>query len=373
MEPIFRQCTFNTLRTKPRSLLVSVIKVDAVTPAVAEIERAAAVIRKGGLVAFPTETVYGLGANSFDDGACRRIYAVKKRPLDNPSIIHICNREQLWLVATQIPETAIRACEKAWPGPLTIVVSKSAALPPAPTGGLDSVAVRMPAHPVALELIELSGTPVAAPSANLSGRPSPTTAQHVADDLGDKVDLILDAGETFFGVESTIVDLRGEAPTLLRPGPFTVGELENLLGEKVRVPGVAKGWAEAEVAMAPGMKYRHYAPNTKLVLVDTGADIGTVRHSTMFVADRYRGAGEKVLVLSTDETASAYAREGYDVLSLGTRGNLYTVARNLYARLRQVDAMGATVVVCESFEDRGIGLAIMNRLRKASSLSIRSL
>jgi len=355
------------------SFLANVIKVDAVTPDTSEIEKAAAVIRDGGLVAFPTETVYGLGADSFNEEACRAIYRAKKRPLDNPSIVHICDRRQLEAVATHIPETASRVEEKAWPGPLTIVVKKSKSLPSVPTGGLDSVAVRMPAHPVALKLIELSGTPIAAPSANLSGRPSPTNPQHVTDDLGDAIDMVLDAGDTFFGVESTIVDLRGKTPVLLRPGPFTVSELQRLLGAKVRISKAAKGWAEAEVAMAPGMKYRHYAPNTKLVLVDTGTDISTVRHSTMFVAERYKGAGERVLVLSTDEIASAYAREGYDVLSLGARGNLYTVARNLYARLRQVDALGATVVVSESFEDRGIGLAIMNRLRKAASVSIRSL
>lgn len=353
--------------------MADIAKVDAVTPDPSEIGRAAEVIRNGGLVAFPTETVYGLGADSFNAKACDRIYDVKKRPRDNPSIVHICSMHQLGLVAAEIPTIAERVCEKAWPGPLTIVVKKSESLPSAPTGGLDSVAVRMPAHPVALKLIELSRTPIAAPSANLSGRPSPTTAQHVADDLGDAIDMILDAGDAFFGVESTIVDLRGETLTLLRPGPFTVGELEKLFGAEVRIPGAARGWAGAEVAVAPGMKYRHYAPNTKLVLVDTGAEIGTVRHSTMFVADRYRGAGEKVLVLSTDETASAYAREGYDVLSLGTRENLYTVARNLYARLRQVDSLGATVVVSESFEDRGIGLAIMNRLRRAASVSVRSL
>jgi len=355
------------------SFLVRMARVDAIAPDLSEIRRAAEVIRNGGLVAFPTETVYGLGADSFNAEACDKIYEAKKRPRDNPSIVHICSLDQLRLVAARVPEVAMRVIEKAWPGPLTIVVKKSTSLPSAPTGGLDSVAVRMPAHPVALKLIELSETPIAAPSANLSGRPSPTTAQHVANDLGDAVDLILDAGETFFGVESTIVDIRGETPALLRPGPFTVGELKDVLGLEVKVSRAAEGWAQAEVALAPGMKYRHYAPKTKLVLVDTGTDIGTVRHSTMFVADRYRGAGEKVLVLSTDETSSDYAREGYDVLSWGTRGNLYTVARNLYSRLRQVDTMGATVVVSESFEDRGIGLAIMNRLRKAASATVRSL
>lgn len=348
------------------------IKVEAIAPDEARIDKAAGVIKRGGLVAFPTETVYGLGADAFNESACRRIFEVKRRPLDNPAIVHIANLGQLSSIAREIPETAFRVAERAWPGPLTIVVKKASAFPSTATGGLDSVAIRMPAHPVALRLIEVSGTPIAAPSANLSGKPSPTTAQHVADDLGGSIDMILDAGEAFFGVESTIVDLTKDKPNLLRPGPFTVKEVESVLGCEVNVSSAAKGWAEAEVAIAPGMKYRHYAPKTKLVLVDVGGDLDSVRHSTLFVADRYKGANAKVGILSTDETASVYAREGYEVLSLGTRANLFTVAKNLYARLRELDELGLSVAVSESFEEKGIGLAIMNRLRKASSVTVTS-
>lgn len=352
--------------------MTEVIKVEAIAPDEARIDKAAGVIKSGGLVAFPTETVYGLGADAFNESACRRIFEVKRRPLDNPAIVHVANLGQLSSIAREIPETAFRVAERAWPGPLTIVVKKASAFPSTPTGGLDSVAIRMPAHPVALRLIEASGTPIAAPSANLSGKPSPTTAQHVADDLGGSIDMILDAGEAFFGVESTIVDLTKDKPNLLRPGPFTVKEVESVLGCRVNVSSAAKGWAEAEVAIAPGMKYRHYAPKTKLVLVDVGGDLDSVRHSTLFVADRYKGANAKVGILSTDETASVYAREGYEVLSLGTRANLFTVAKNLYARLRELDELGLSVAVSESFEEKGIGLAIMNRLRKASSVTVTS-
>jgi len=353
--------------------LTEVIKVEPIAPDPARIEEAAQVIKRGGLVAFPTETVYGLGADAFNEPACRRIYEAKKRPLDNPAIVHIASLDQLGSVAREIPETARRVAERAWPGPLTIVVKKAGSLPSTPTGGLDSVAIRMPAHPVALQLIEASGTAIAAPSANLSGRPSPTMAQHVVYDLSGSIDVILDAGETFFGVESTIVDLTKDQPNLLRPGPFTVKEVESVLGCKVNVSRAARGWAEAEVAIAPGMKYRHYAPKTKLVLVDVEGDLDALTHSTLFVADRYRGASAKVGVLSTDETASVYAREGYEVLSFGTRANLFTVAKNLYAVLRELDELGVSVAVSESFEEKGIGLAIMNRLRKASSVVVTSL
>lgn len=353
--------------------MTEVIKVEPIAPDEAKIDEAARVIKRGGLVAFPTETVYGLGADAFNESACRRIFEVKGRPLDNPAITHIADLVQLASIAQEMPESALRVAEKAWPGPLTIVVKKARAFPSTSTGGLDSVAIRMPAHPVALRLIEASRTPIAAPSANLSGKPSPTTARHVADDLSGSIDMILDAGETFFGVESTIVDLTGDEPNLLRPGPFTVKELESILGTKVRVSSAAKGLAEAEAALAPGMKYRHYAPKTKLVLVDIGGDMDTARHSTMFVADRYKGAGEKVAVLCADESARLYARQGYEVLSMGTRSNPYTVAKNLYSRLRELDSLGVSVAVCESFEEKGIGLAIMNRLRKAASLSILSL
>jgi len=336
-------------------------------------EEAAHVIKSGGLVAFPTETVYGLGADSFNEEACAKVFQVKKRPRDNPLIVHISNVEQLHGIAQSVPEVGWKVADRAWPGPLTIVLKKSRDFPAVATGGLDSVGVRMPAHPVALRLVEMSDTPIGAPSANLSGRPSPTTAKHVVDDLGGKIDMVLDAGETFFGVESTIVDLTGETPNLLRPGPFTVNELESVLGTKVRVSEVAKGWAEAEVAGAPGMKYRHYAPSTKLVLIDVTGDAEALKHSVLFVSDRYRASGEKVLVLATDETVSAYIREGHNAISMGTRSNLYTVAKNLYRELRRVDSLGVSIAICEPFEERGIGLAIMNRLRKAASVSVLSL
>ena len=208
-----------------------IIRVDPIYPNVKDIKVCAEVIRSGGLVAFPTETVYGLGANAYDREAVKKIFIAKNRPPDNPLIVHICDFKQLENIVTEIPDKALRLVKNAWPGPLTIILPKHSSVPDEVTAGLDTVAVRMPAHPVALKLIELSGVPIAAPSANLAGRPSPTTPSHVIQDLYGRVDIIIDAGETFFGVESTIINLLTEPPTLLRPGPLPIEKIEEFLGE----------------------------------------------------------------------------------------------------------------------------------------------
>ena len=346
-----------------------VLEVDPLNPDVEVIEEAVRVLRDGGLVAFPTETVYGLGADVFNTRAVLRVFEVKMRPLDNPLIVHVSGICMLDEVATEVPEEVIRVLEVAWPGPLTVVLKRSSRLPSVVSGGLDTVAVRAPAHPVALKLIESFGKPVAAPSANLSGRPSPTSAKHVLEDLGGRVDLVLDAGETFFGVESTVVDVLRDPPRVLRPGPVGPEELERLFGKPVEVPDYARGLELYSGAPpSPGLKYRHYAPEKKLLLVERGSCsegeyLGYLRE----LVTRLVGTGV-ALVVSSETAEELGGIPSVEVVVLGSRSNLYEVAKNLYASLRELDRLiEASLGVAESFEERGIGLAIMNRLRKASS------
>jgi L-threonylcarbamoyladenylate synthase len=350
-----------------------VFKVDPVRPDVDVIRYAASVIREGGLVAFPTETVYGLGANAFDARAVERIYVVKGRPPDNPIIVHICDVRQLELVASRVPEDAYRLVERLWPGPLTLLLPKGPRIPYVVTAGLETVAVRMPAHPVALELIREAGVPIAAPSANLSGKPSPTRGEHVVEDLYSKVEVIIDAGETLYGVESTIINLLSDPPMLLRPGAYPVEEIERILGKNIVVPGFARGLGEAERALAPGMKHRHYAPDTPLILVESnGYDEPerVVEAAKRIILD-HKMRGLKVAVVAYTETYKYYEGLADRILVMGSRSNPYEIARNLFATLRAVDKLGVDVAVIEGVEERGLGLAIMNRLRKASTLKLR--
>ncbi len=351
-----------------------VARVDPERPDRDVISRAASIIRSGGLVAFPTETVYGLGADAFNEQAALRVFKVKGRPPDNPLIVHVASIDELWTVASSVPEEALRLVERVWPGPLTIVVPKRPEVPKAVTGGLDTVAVRSPAHPVALELIRESGTPIAAPSANRSGRPSPTRAEHVYEDLDCRVDLILDGGETFLGVESTIIDFTRDPPVLLRPGPYPVELVERMLGVKVVVPAWARGLEEAERPLAPGMKYRHYSPDTPVVLVDCpGEDLSVVARKLVEVASALSKRGFRVAVAGPDEVLSL-ARKVSDgnrlwaaELSLGPEGRPEIAARRLFQVLRSLDKMGVDAAVFAPVVERGVGLAVMNRLRKAAS------
>ncbi len=336
------------------------------------IEEAARDVLEGKLVVFPTETVYGLGANAFDEQACREIFRVKGRPPDNPLIVHIAKSFDLYRVARDIPELAWKVVERIWPGPVTIVLPAGDMVPKAVTGGRETVAVRMPAHPVALRLIEKS-SPLAAPSANKSGRPSPTTAQHVIEDYAeDDVELtILDAGPTYLGVESTIIDLTKIPPILLRPGPFTIEELEKALGVRIVVPQFAKGLGEADSALSPGVKYRHYSPRTHLILVEAESYDDMLKCIRDLLLS-FSKQGKKVAILATIETNRELRTrypdiEGlYEWIQLGSRANPYTVASRLYDALRALDKAGVEIGIVESFEERGLGLAIMNRLRKAA-------
>ncbi len=349
-----------------------VIKVNPINPDEKSIAEAANVIRDGGLVVFPTETVYGLGANAYDSRAVIKIFKVKERPMDNPLIVHICKLSELEDAASEIPREAYIIAKKLWPGPVTVIVWKSNRIPHEVTAGLPTVAIRMPAHPVALKLIELSGVLIAAPSANLAGRPSPTTPEHVIKDMYGRVDIILDAGETLFGVESTIIDVTRKPPVLLRPGPIPVEDLERILGIKIKIPAFARGVMEAEKALSPGVKYRHYAPDTPMVLVEAEdySDFEKYALKVIEIAKRHSLKGLKTCILASTETRNYYIKAGFRVLSLGSRRNLYEVAKNLFKTLRKLDELRVDIAICEGFEEKGLGLTIMNRLRKASGYNI---
>lgn len=324
------------------------------------IKLAARVIQEGSLVVFPTETVYGLGANAFSAAAVKKIFLVKGRPEDNPLIVHVAQVETLKDLAVNIPFPAWELAERFWPGPLTMVLKKKILIPPETTAGLDTVAVRMPRHSAALALIKCAGVPVAAPSANLSGKPSPTTAEHVLEDLAGRVKVVLDGGPCIVGLESTVLDLSREKPLLLRPGGVTLEELQEVLGKIEIAPGLKKG----QRPLSPGMRYKHYAPRAPMFLVE-GEPLKVVKKIRKLCRENYL-KGRKVGLLLTEENKDLYF-EAEAVEILGTRQNFEEIAANLFRGLRRLDASGVDLILAESFEERGLGLALMNRLRKAAS------
>ena len=332
-----------------------------------ELEFAAQCLREGKLVAFPTETVYGLGGNAFDATASARIYAAKGRPSDNPLIVHIAETSALEELAAEVPEAAYRLAEAFWPGPLTMILKKSDKVPGTTTGGLDTVAIRMPEDRIAAALIRRSGIYVAAPSANASGRPSTTKAEHVIEDLDGKIDVIIDGGASAIGLESTIVDLTGEVPLILRPGYINAEQLAEVLGEVQFDEAVLKRSAsENIVAKAPGMKYRHYAPKAPLYIVEGKSD-EVVRYIN---AEAVKNAAEGRLtgILATEETKKCYT--GGMVFCVGTRADAESIAAGLFDTLRSFDETGVGVIYSESFADNPLGTAIMNRLLKAAGYHI---
>lgn len=327
-----------------------------------ELLEAAQILRDGGLVAFPTETVYGLGANALDEKAARKIYGAKGRPSDNPLIAHISCYEELKPLVEEIPEVGRKLAQRYWPGPLTMVFPKSAIVPYGTTGGLDTVAVRMPSDPVANRLIALAGVPVAAPSANLSGRPSPTTARHVWQDMNGRIDMILDGGTVGIGLESTIVDVSGAVPTLLRPGAITMEMLQETVGQVETDPAIQGPPAPGMRPKAPGMKYRHYAPRAELTLVE--GEPGAVAAAINDLVRQRLAEGRKVGIICTEETRDAYP-QGI-LRSLGTRAREETIAHNLFGVLREFDDLEVDVIYSESFSQDHLGRAVMNRLMKAA-------
>jgi len=343
------------------------LKVNPGKPDPEKIQLAASIIQRGGLVAFPTETVYGLGADALNHEAVLALFEAKKRPLDNPPIVHVADPSEVTRLVVEVPKKAELLMEKFWPGPLTLIFKHSNLVPKETVASLDTIAIRMPKHKVALELIRQSRCPIAAPSANLAGKPSPTTAQHVYEDLNGRIDAILDGGSTNIGVESTVVDLSVDPPMLLRPGGTPFEALKKVLGDLRLHPFVE---AEQELPLqqirSPGMKHKHYAPKAEVILVE--GNVPDVIAKVKQLAESYRLKGEKVGILATDETQTAYRAEV--VKSLGSRFDLVTVAQSLFRLLREVDAGGVDVIIAEGVSSDGLGLAVMNRLRKASGYHI---
>lgn len=326
------------------------------------IERASSILNAGGLVAFPTETVYGLGGDGLNTLAASKIYSAKGRPSDNPLIIHIANIDSCYLLAKNISEPARALMEAFWPGPLTIVLQKRGIVPPETTGGLETVALRMPSHPGALELIRRSGIYIAAPSANLSGRPSPTTAQHVLEDMNGRIDMILDGGPVGIGIESTIIDMTSELPTILRPGFITKSMLEDIIGP-VEIDIALLSSNELIKPKAPGMKYTHYAPKGELTIVD-GFDNSFVINKINQLVKAKQEQGQKVAILTTGQNSSFYLCDNIIKLGNDTKGE--TIAAKLYSGLRLCDELEIDFIYSEAFNEGELGNAIMNRLVKAA-------
>lgn len=321
------------------------------------LEQAARTLQKGGLVAFPTETVYGLGAVYNNEPALLKVFAVKGRPVDNPLILHIYHLDQLSQLVNSISPAAERLIQRFWPGPLSLIFPKKAEVSPIVTANLNSVAVRMPSDPAARELLRLTGIPVAAPSANLSGKPSPTHGEHVINDLSGKIELIIDAGQCPEGVESTVLSLMGEEPVILRPGTVTREELEPVLGKSILM---ASG-VEVDRPQAPGMKYRHYAPEAPVTLFE-GEQKKIVREINQRLAETKNSY--KTVVLGTTDNIDKYHNEW--VLDMGPQGNPNIIASNIYELLRFCDRLKVDMILIEGITDQGIGTAVLNRLRKAA-------
>ena len=350
--------------------------------------KAAAIIKDGGLVAFPTETVYGLGADALDEEASAKIYSAKGRPSDNPLIVHIAETAAVENLASEVPDKAKTLMEAFWPGPLTIILKKKTCVPDTTTGGLQTVAIRMPSHPAALELIRKSGCYIAAPSANTSGRPSPTTAEHVAEDMTGRIDAIIDGGPVGIGIESTIVDLSEGIPTILRPGFITKKMLEDMIGE-VKIDPALENPDSTARPKAPGMRYTHYAPKGELTIVESSIKSGgelyddyrmlddipdpsggsapstaSVINAINDIASNALIDGHRVAILTTEENADCF--EAGHVITVGSASDGGTVAARLYAALRECDAYGADIILSEAFAGTDLSGAIMNRLIKAA-------
>ncbi|MBK8048437.1 MAG: threonylcarbamoyl-AMP synthase [Anaerolineales bacterium] len=339
-----------------------VLQVDAAEPAAGDIEVAAVILRAGGLVAFPTETVYGLGANALDSRAVARIFEAKGRPFTDPLIVHIAADRQLEEVAEAVPPLAHRLAARFWPGPLTLVLKRRARVPATVSGGRDTVAVRMPNHPVALRLIAAAGLPVAAPSANLFMRPSPTQASHVLDDLSGRVDLILDAGPCPIGVESTVLDLTTPIPVVLRPGGAPVEDLRALVPD-LEILNRQVSADDSEAQPAPGMFVKHYSPRARLLLIAGAPDV--VLHRMVAVATALQNRGLQVGVLAAAEDAQNFKAID-QVAILGRRDDLAGISHQLFAQIRTLDKSGVDVMVAGQFARTGLGLAIWDRLLRAA-------
>lgn len=342
-----------------------IFKIDSDNIDYSIINKAADVIKSGGLVAFPTETVYGLGGDGLNPLASQKIYKAKGRPSDNPLILHISHMDQLTPLVSEIPQSAKKLADEFWPGPLTMIFKKSNIVPKETSGGLETVAVRFPEDKIAQALISASKTPIAAPSANTSGRPSPTRASHVEFDLSGKIDMILDGGACEFGLESTIVDVTGNVPCLLRPGAVTLEMLRELLGEVTVDKAVLSKLSAGELPKAPGMKYTHYSPSADVVIV-RGDREKMVNRINELIANTDRSL--KIGVIATEENKDKY--KNCEVLVIGSIKEPQTIGANLFKMLRKCDYHHIDKVFAEGLGEDELGLAIMNRLKKAAGYCI---
>lgn len=349
-----------------------ILRVNPQEPEADKIAQAAEALRAGELVAFPTETVYGLGANALDPQATTRIFAAKERPPTNPLIVHLASKNELPQVATNIPEAAWRLIDAFWPGALTLILPRQPSVPLNVTAGLETVAVRMPSHPVAHALIEAAGVPVAAPSANRYTRPSPTTAQHVLEDLGGRVAIILDGGSATIGVESTVLDLAGQVPQILRPGGVSLEELRRVLPEVVQEGPVVQSEGARR---SPGLHLKHYSPRARLIcFLGEGEPL---YHALDKALRKYLAQGERVILLLPDEDAQLFRRLYIDdeprIISLGSRENLSQIAHNLFAALREADNEDADIILTRGYPSAGIGTALNDRLMRAAEGNVRAI
>lgn len=325
------------------------------------IKQAANIIKKGGLVVFPTETVYGIGADALNEQAVKKIFKAKGRPQDNPLIVHIKDMEQLSDLVNEVPEKAQLLAEKYWPGPFTMLFKKKEIIPNIVTAGLNTVAIRMPKNNIALSIIKESGKPIAAPSANISGKPSTTEVSHVIDDFNGKVDMIIDGGNSKIGLESTVIDVLNSPPTILRPGGITLEDFLKILKNVIYDPGLE--YNKNQIPKCPGQKYRHYSPNALVELYK--GNLSKIIHKINKNSKKYVNEGKKIGILATSQTKKFY--ENGIIINVGDRTNLLTISSNLFSTLRQFDHLGVEIILAEAVTENGVGKAIMNRLEKAAS------
>lgn len=342
--------------------MTKIIKLDKKDPDIDKVDEAVEILLHGGLVAFPTETVYGIGANSLNPEAVKKIFIAKGRPQDNPLILHIAKFEDLYKYVKEVPKNAEILMKEFWPGPLTMIFKKSEIVPTINTAGMDTVAIRMPSNKIAHTLLKRAGIPVSAPSANLSGKPSPTNASHVIHDLNGRVDMIIDGGRCDVGVESTVVDMTSERPTILRPGGITKEMIKDILGDILVDPIVYKKPPKGLKPKAPGMKYKHYSPDAEVYIVK--GDLDNAVKKIQELSELQLNNGKKVGIMATEQTREKYQKG--EVIVVGDREKPETIARNLFNALREFDKRGIEIVYSEGFGYDKIGLAIMNRLEKAA-------